>query len=62
MSKLIKILIFLGAFVEDLLIFIGLTLIITATFTLNRIAGIYSLGFILLIIGLIMARRPPRKE
>ena len=62
MNKLIKILIFLGAFVEDFLIFIGLTLIIAATFTLNRVAGIYSLGFILLIIGLIMARRPPRKE
>ena len=61
MNKLIKILTFLGAFVEDFLILTGLILIIKTTYTLNTIAGAYVLGFILLIIGIIMARKPPRK-
>ena len=62
MQKLIKILTFLGAFVEDFLILMGLILIIRTTYTLNTVAGTYALGFILLIIGIIMARKPPRKE
>ena len=62
MNKLIKILTFLGAFVEDFLILTGLILITKTTYALNTIAGTYALGFILLIIGIIMARRPPRKE
>ena len=62
MQKLIKILTFLGAFVEDFLILTGLILIIKTTYTLNAMAGAYVLGFILLIIGTIMARKPPRKE
>ena len=62
MQKLIKILIFLGKFVEDFLIMLGLILIVIATFHLNPIGGVYALGFILLLIGIIMARKPPRKE
>ena len=61
MNKLIKILTFLGAFVEDFLVLTGLILIIKTTYTLNAMAGAYVLGFILLIIGIILARKPPKK-
>jgi len=50
------------AFVEDFFIFLGLTPIVAATFALNTIAGVYGLGFILLIIGVIMARNPPKRR
>lgn len=62
MNKLIKFLMILSTFAEDLLIFLGLTLIVAATFTINTVAGVYALGFILMLIGIIMARKPPRKE
>ena len=61
MQKLINILTFFGAFVEDFLILTGLILIIKTTYTLNAMAGAYALGFILLIIGIILARKPPKK-
>jgi hypothetical protein len=57
MKNLIKILIFLGKIAEDFLILSGLIFIISATFMLNKIAGIYVLGFILLFIGLLIARK-----
>ena len=61
MQKLIKLLTFLGSIAEDILILIGLILIIKTTYTLNTIAGTYALGFILLIIGIIMARNTQKK-
>ena len=61
MNKLIKKLQFLGEFVEDFLIILGLLLIVMATFRVNEIAAIFVLGFIFLIIGIIRARRPPRR-
>ena len=57
MQKLIKILTFLGAFVEDAFITLGLALIIAATFMIDKVAGIYAVGFICLSLGLILARR-----
>jgi len=62
MDKILKILMFLGTIAEDIFILLGLILIISATFMISLIAGIYILGFIWLVIGLIMARKPPRKE
>lgn len=62
MENLIKVLTILGKFAEDLLIASGLMLIILATFRLNEIAGVYVLGFILLLIGLLMARKPRERR
>jgi len=59
---IIIILMFLGAYAEDFFILLGLALIVRATFMLNIVAGIYTLGFICLGFGLILARRSPRKE
>ena len=59
MKNIIKFLIVLGKFTEDIFISIGLFLIIIATFTVNKVAGIYAMGIISLIIGLLMARKPP---
>lgn len=61
MKNLIKVLKILSGYVEDFFIFIGLFLIIIATFIVNIIAGIYTLGFICLAIGFILARQPPRR-
>ncbi len=58
---LIFILKILADYSEDLLILCGLTMIVTATFLINFIAGIYTLGFIFLVMGLALARIPPRK-
>lgn len=60
MQKLIKILMVLGSFAEDFFIVLGLILIVTATFILNIVAGIYALGIVCLAMGLILARKPPR--
>ena len=62
MKIIIMIFMFLGAYAEDFLVLGGLTLIVKATFMLNIVAGIYTLGFICLGFGLILARKPPRKE
>ena len=62
MKKLILVLRILGAFAEDFFIGLGLTLIVVATFMIDRVAGIYSLGIVCLAMGLILARKPPRKE
>ena len=62
MNKLFRILSFLGTIAEDIFIILGLILIISATFAINIIAGVYIMGFILLFVGLMMARKPPRKE
>ena len=58
---LIFILKILADYGEDLLILCGLVMIVTATFMTNFIAGIYTLGFISLVMGLALARIPPRK-
>lgn len=52
----------LGALAEDLFILTGLSLIVVATFMLNTMAGIYALGVISLGLGVILARRPPKRR
>lgn len=49
-------------FAEDVLILAGLTVINAATFQLNQTAGLYCLGVTLAVIGLTIARQPPKKE
>lgn len=46
---------------EDFLIFIGLFLVILATFLLNTIAGIYVTGIILFLQGVYFTKFPIRK-
>lgn len=46
----------LGDYIEDFLIFLGLIMISTTTFYINYVIGFYVLGFILLIIGIIIAK------
>lgn len=52
-----KVLTFLSSIAEDFCIFVGLILIIKATFILGYILGLYVLGFILVFLGLILARK-----
>jgi len=61
MKNLIKILQILSGFTEDFFICIGLLLIVIATFMVNKIAGVYILGFICLGLGILIAIKPPRR-
>ena len=47
---------FLSRYVEDLLIFSGLSCIVYATFQVGKIAGFYCLGGILLALGVYFTR------
>lgn len=62
MKNLIKVLTILSKFTEDFFIFLGLILIVIATFMINKVAGIYILGFVFLVIGLLLARKPPKRR
>lgn len=46
----------------EILFIIGLLFIIIATFLINFIAGIYSLGLILTGLGVLLARKPIEKK
>ncbi|WP_010500648.1 hypothetical protein [Paenibacillus elgii] len=46
-------------FVDDIFFLLGLLVIVRATFMWNEIAGMYALGIMLAIIGLIFGRKPP---
>ncbi|WP_019850635.1 hypothetical protein [Desulfitobacterium sp. PCE1] len=48
-------------YLEDFLIFMGLLLIMLATFLLNSIAGIYATGIILFLLGVYFIRFPIKK-
>lgn len=52
---------FLLNHVEDFLIFIGLFLVILATFMLNSIAGIYATGISLFLLGVYFTKFPLKK-
>jgi hypothetical protein len=52
---------FLLKYYDDLLIFAGLTVLITTTFRINKFAGLYSLGAVLFILGLFFAMTNGRK-
>ena len=45
-------------YLDDILIFGGITAIVTATFLLHVIAGIYVLGASMLALGIWFARNP----
>lgn len=45
-------------YLDDVLILGGVTAIVTATFLLHEIAGIYALGVSLLALGIWFARNP----
>lgn len=57
-----KIIFGISNFLEDILIFSGLTCIVIATFLLSKIAGIYVLGIALLGLGIYFTKCPLRKE
>jgi uncharacterized membrane protein len=52
---------FIIKYYDDLLIFAGLVVLIATTFILNTVAGLYSLGAVLLILGLFFALTSGRK-
>lgn len=62
MKIIIRIMQVLGSMVEDFFIALGLILISIATFEINEIAGIYVVGFICLILGVLIARKPKGGE
>jgi len=49
-------------YIEDILIFSGLALIIATTFLVSKILGMYVLGFVLFGLGVFFTRHPPMKE
>jgi hypothetical protein len=53
---------FINKYIEDILIFSGLAAIVTATFMLSIIAGIYCLGAALLAVGVLLAKYPGRSK
>jgi hypothetical protein len=53
---------FIAAYIEDILILSGLIIIIKTTFLLSIIAGLYTLGGILLLLGLYFARNPTERR
>lgn len=60
-EKFKKIFLAVTKYIEDLLIFSGLALIVGATFLLSKIIGMYVLGFILFALGVFFSRYPPRR-
>lgn len=48
-------------YLEDILIFSGLAVIVATTFLVSKIIGLYVLGFVLFGLGAFFARHPPRK-
>lgn len=47
-------------YLDDVLILGGLTIIVTATFLISKIIGIYILGVVLFGLGVFFSRYPPR--
>ena len=53
---------FINKYIEDILIFSGLAAIVTATFILSIIAGIYCLGAAFILVGVLLAKYPGRSK
>jgi hypothetical protein len=51
---------FITKYIEDILIVSGLIVIVKATFLLSKLAGLYCLGGILLVLGVIVSIKPPK--
>lgn len=49
-------------YIEDILIFSGLALIIATTFLVSMILGLYTLGVILFGLGVFFSRHPPKEK
>lgn len=49
-------------FIEDILILAGLIVINYAAFQINEVAGLFTVGATLLLVGFTIARHPPKKE
>lgn len=58
--KKINILKVITKYLEDILIVSGLIVIVKATFLLSKLAGLYCLGGILLVLGIIVSIKPPK--
>jgi membrane-bound ClpP family serine protease len=58
MEKWLKVLSILGKYAEDFFIILGLVFIVAASFMISRIFGMYILGLVLLLVGLLMAIKP----
>lgn len=52
---------FIKKYIEDILIFSGLTLMVGTTFLLSKIAGLYCLSVVLLSLGVYFAKNPPER-
>lgn len=48
-------------YMEDILIISGLAVIVKTTFLFSEIAGLYTLGAILLLLGIYFAKNPLRR-
>lgn len=62
-EKIPAILKVLVLFIEDIFVFLGLFFIVKATFMWNEVVGVYSIGVVLILIGLMLIRKPsPRRR
>ncbi len=53
---------FLIKYIEDMLIVSGLAVLVGTTFLLSKILGLYSLGVVLLGLGIYLAKYPPGRR
>lgn len=56
-NKIIK---FISSYIEDILIFIGLLMLVITTYKINNIAGSYLLSVIFILIGILISKKPPK--
>lgn len=50
---------FIKNYIEDILIISGLTVMVGTTFFISKIAGFYTLGTVLLGLGVYFSKNPP---
>ncbi len=51
---------FISSYIEDILIFIGLLMLVITTYKINNIAGSYLLSVIFILIGILISKKPPK--
>lgn len=56
-NKIIK---SISLYIEDIFIFIGLLIAIITTYKIDKILGSYTLSVILICIGILLSKRPPK--
>lgn len=52
---------FLQKYLEDFFILVGLIFILYTTFSINYVAGMYLTGVIFIILGVLIAKKPPER-